>query len=246
MGIHDWTRVDDVVFHDFHGSWISEIRTVLNTGLLPDDYYALAEQSAGPIGPDVLTLERREIDDPPPGNGAGGKAVAVAPPRVKLIFHGERDFYLRKQRRLVIRHKSGDRLVAVLEIVSPGNKSSQRELRRLVDKAVEIMRQSIHLVVVDLFPPTRRDPSGIHGAIWSELGEGDYQMPRDKPLTLAAYAVAQEITAYVEPLAVGDPLIDMPLFLTDKEYVDVPLQQTYGEAWQGVPRHLRQLLEGSS
>jgi len=47
----------------------------------------------------------------------------------------------------------------------------------------------------------------------------------------------------VQPLAVGECLIDMPLFLTDEVYVDVPLEQTYAEAWRGVPRHLREELE---
>ncbi len=47
MAIHDWTRVDAGVFHDFHLAWIGELRRVLNSGLLPPDYYALAEQIAG-------------------------------------------------------------------------------------------------------------------------------------------------------------------------------------------------------
>jgi hypothetical protein len=245
MPVHDWTRVNAGIFHDFHTTWIGVLRTALNTGLLPEDYYALAEQSASDIGPDVLTLEQRQgAASPRNGNGVGAKTVAVAPPRVKLTFHRERDFYLRKQRRLVIRHKSGDRLVAVLELVSPGNKASQVEMRRFVQKALAILKEGIHLVVVDLFPPTPRDPRGMHGAIWNELGEADYAMPPDKRLTLASYAVAEDITAYVEPIAVGDVLIDMPLFLSVDHYVDVPLENTYQDVWQGVPRHLRHILDG--
>ena len=56
MPIHDWTRVTAGIFHDFHLSWVAEIKRRLNQGILPPRYYALAEQLAGGMGPDVLTL----------------------------------------------------------------------------------------------------------------------------------------------------------------------------------------------
>jgi hypothetical protein len=40
MPIHDWTRVEAGIFHDFHGLWIQVIKLALNDGLLPPDYYA--------------------------------------------------------------------------------------------------------------------------------------------------------------------------------------------------------------
>jgi hypothetical protein len=43
MAVHDWTRVDSGIFHDFHTVWIGALRSALNEGLLPDGYYALAE-----------------------------------------------------------------------------------------------------------------------------------------------------------------------------------------------------------
>ena len=57
MPVHDWTRVDAGIFHHFHHAWIEEISRTLNAGLLPADYYALAQQFAGGFGPDVLTLQ---------------------------------------------------------------------------------------------------------------------------------------------------------------------------------------------
>ncbi len=84
MPIHDWTRVTDGTFHDFHVGWVTEIRTALNDGLLPPSYYAQAEQIVGPLGPDVLTLQ---TNNHPPSNGvpsggqAGGVATATSPRR---------------------------------------------------------------------------------------------------------------------------------------------------------------------
>jgi hypothetical protein len=57
MPVHDWSQVFDGAFHDFHLAWIAELRNRLNSGLLPPDYYALAEQVAGPAVPDFLTLQ---------------------------------------------------------------------------------------------------------------------------------------------------------------------------------------------
>jgi hypothetical protein len=50
-------------------------------------------------------------------------------------------------------------------------------------------------------------------------------------------------TAHVEPVAVGDALVDMPLFLAPGWYVSVPLEATYEAAWRGVPRRFREILE---
>ena len=49
MPIHDWTRVDAGIFHDFHHAWIEENKRALNRSLKGTDYYALAEQIAGGI-----------------------------------------------------------------------------------------------------------------------------------------------------------------------------------------------------
>ena len=54
MPVHDWTRVFDGAFHAFHLAWIAEIQKALNNGILPPDYYAMAEQVAGPSGAGCL------------------------------------------------------------------------------------------------------------------------------------------------------------------------------------------------
>jgi hypothetical protein len=56
MPVHDWTRVDADIFHDFHTVWTCALRNTLNEGLLPQGYYALVEQHAGRAFADVLTL----------------------------------------------------------------------------------------------------------------------------------------------------------------------------------------------
>lgn len=250
MPIHDWARVEAGIFHDFHHAWIEEIKRALNAGVLPDDYYAMAEQVAAGFGPDVLTLQGipsgDEDADADVGSGdasSDGKGLLVAAPTVWLTAETDMEFYRRKQSTVVVRHVSGDRIVAMVEIVSPGNKASRNPLRAFVEKAAELLEKNVHLLIVDLHPPGRRDPQGIHGAIWEEVAGQDYIAPPDKPLTLVAYESTRGTRAYIEPVAVGDVLIDMPLYLRPGGHVLVPLEATYQTAFAAVPRRWRTVLE---
>jgi hypothetical protein len=241
MPIHDWTRVDAGLFHHFHQRWTSALCDALNTGGLPADYFALVEQViSGPI-PDVLTLrEKKRTGSSTESNQ--GLAVLTTPPQTRYVQRAEADAYARKANRVTVRHKQG-RVVAVLEIVSPGNKSSRTALHNFVEKMTDLLDQGIHLLIVDLFPPSNRDPQGIHKAIWDEIAEVDYEPPPEKPLTLAAYEAGPVKVAYVEPVAVGDVLPDMPLFLAAEIHVLAPLEATYQTAWSVFPAALKGLLE---
>jgi hypothetical protein len=239
MPIHDWTRVDAGIFHHFHQGWIDDLSRALNRGLLPPDHYALAEQIAGGLGPDVLTLQR-------PSNGVGatstpaaGVALAANPPKVHFRLRAETDLYAAKADSIVIRHISHHDVVAIVEIVSPGNKSSRHGLRSFADKAVSVLRKGIHLVILDLFPPGPRDPQGLHKIIWDEFIDNDFVFPSDKRLTLAAYIGGPVPEAFVEPTAVGAVMPEMPLFLTPEVYVPLPLEATYDSAWEAVPSFWR-------
>ena len=164
MPMHDWTRVDAGIFHAFHHEWISEIFRALNGGLLPDAYYALPEQVAAGFGPDVLTLQGQAPDEDPTAEG-GGTATATllqARPRTRFTAETPAEFYRRKKSSIVVRHVSGDRIVAMIEIVSPGNKSNRHAFRALVDKACELLEYRIHLLIVDPFPT--RPPRSQRGS----------------------------------------------------------------------------------
>ena len=213
MPAHDWARVDAGIFHAFQLGWIVELARSLNANLLPEDYYALLEQQA------------------------------TATPPVKPTAETDMEFYRRKQTPIVVRHVSGDRVVAMIEIVSPGNKSTRNALRSFVEKAAELLDQRIHLLIVDLLPPGPRDPHGIHAAIWDEIAGQPYTPPAGQPLTLVAYETALTVRAYVRNVAVGDSLPDMPLFLEPNGRVQVPLEATYQTAFAAMPRRWRRVLE---
>lgn len=251
MPVHDWTRVEAGVFHDFHHAWIEDLKRALNGGVLPTQYYALAEQHAAGFGPDILTLQASTgeeededtIEVPKAGTSDGEGALLLSQPRVQVMAETDMEYYRRKQNAVVVRHSSGDRMVAVLEIVSAGNKAGRSALRSFVEKVSELLERRIHLLILDLHPPTRRDPQGIHGAIWEEISGHEYLPPADKPLTLVAYESGLTVKAYVEPVGVGDKLAEMPLFLEPGAHVRVPLEDTYRNAFAAVARRWRVVLE---
>lgn len=241
MPIHDWTRVDAGLFHAFHCCWIVELARALNRGVLPSDYFALPEQNIrGPIA-DLLTFKLAAGNEGSHNNG-GGIAIAERAPQTRMTKRAEADSYAQIANHITIRHRHGD-VVAVLEIVSPGNKGSRAEFRTFVEESSDLIRQGIHLLVIDLFPPGKRDPHGVHKAIWDEFNEEDLELLADKPLTLASYDAGPDYVAYVEFVGVGDALPDMPIFLQPELYVPVPLDATYQAAWEVFPTPLKGLLQ---
>jgi hypothetical protein len=238
MPVHDWTRVDAGIFHAFHHDWVTEISRALNRGLLPPSYYALPEQIAGGLGPDVLGLRLSGPDGADStGTPDGGVALAMEPPKTRFRIRSEANRYAAKAKAVVIRHVSRHQVVAMVEIVSPGNKNNQNGLNSFIRKAHEA---GVHLLPLDLFPPGPRDPQGIHPLVWGD--DGEFMFQEDKPLTFASYRGGPDAEAFVETVAVGDSLPRMPLFLTPEVYVWVPLEPTYSSAWEGMPSYWRDVL----
>jgi hypothetical protein len=241
MPVHDWTRVSDGTFHDFHYSWVLEIKRVLKRGLLPKGYYVMAEQLGGDLGaPDVLTLQAAGTTPEPEGPLAGTATLTESPPAVHARTTITRDHYARVQRTLVIRHTSDDRIVAMIEVLSPGNKSSRHAIRSFLDKAVAALDGGVHLLLIDVHPPGPRDPNGIHGALMNEIGTEDYVMSRERPFTAVSYVGGAVVEAFYVHFAVGEPIPPMPLFLTRENYVTVPLEAAYLAAWEDVPPQYQQ------
>jgi hypothetical protein len=242
MPVHDWTRVDAGVFHDFHNGWIAELRKVMNNGLLPEGYYALSEQHGNRLIGDVLTLERPVLAESAPSVTSGGLALAEAPPKVRREESlSPTAGSLRKT--LTIRHVTGHRIVALVEIVSRPNKDREDHVEKFLNKIESALAHGIHVLLVDLFAPGRHDPRGLHAALWDRLDDKTEDPPAAEPLTLASYNADPPLTAYLEHVAVGNVLPVMPLFFDPERYVNTPLEATYEASWRGTPDVWREVLE---
>jgi hypothetical protein len=210
MPMHDWTRVEAGIFHDFHLCWLAELQKALNQGGLPSDHGAGAEYH--PTGERGL------------------------PPRGLPSPKG-------KRRTLTIRHTNGHRIIAFIEIVSLSNKDRMESVYDFSMKVIAALRSGIHVLLVDPFPPAVAETLGMHGDVWRRLTADKDAPPDGRPLTFAAYAASDPLQAFVNHLAVGDELPEMPLFLTTKKYIDVPLEETYMAAYAGMPAFWRKVLE---
>jgi hypothetical protein len=244
MPLHDWTRVETSTFHHFHTAWMTHLSEALNGGRLPAGYYAQAEQHVGRKIADILTLHQSYPDAEPalpePGNGA--VAVAEAPPRVSRTLTLPAAAVSRA-RSLAVRHTSGHRIIALVEITSPGNKSAARPAEEFVEKVVQALRAGIHVVLIDILPPGKHDPQGVHGLLQERLLGEAYELPPGKSLTFASYAAGDDTAAYLDHLAPGDTLPQTPLFLTQERYIPLPLETTYAAAVRGMPSYWRDVLE---
>ena len=150
-------------------------------------------------------------------------------------------FYRRKQSSVTIRHVSGDEVIAMIEIVSPGNKSGRKAVSEFVDKACMLLKNDIHLLVLDVLPPGSADPQGMHGEIWETL-EGVLPDDLGKPFVFSSYEADIGVRAFAEAADLGDSLPQMPLFLVPRKHVLVPLEKTYESAFAALPRRRRDVV----
>ncbi len=114
------------------------------------------------------------------------------------------------------------------------------KLQSFIEKTVQAICNGIHVLLIDLLPPGKLDAQGIHNELWLALGSSTTEFRPELPLTLASYFARPECPeAFIEPTAAGRDLIAMPLFLEHDRYIEVPLEDSYQQAWQGVPAALR-------
>jgi len=238
MPIHDWTKVPAGLFHDFHQTWTIHIKRALNGGILPRSFSALVKQHAGSPIPDVLAIEDPEPRDQP--RNSNGGAATLERPKTRYNYRSERETYPGRANRIAVKHHLG-RTVSIIEIVSPGNKDSRVAVRDFISKTLAFLEAGIHVLLIDLFPPTKRDPLGLHGLVWDEIGS-DYELKLSGNTNriLASYEAAANKEAFVEVIGVGDDLPNMPLFLPGGLNVMVPLEETYGYSWEDCPERMKE------
>ena len=125
MPLHHWPN-PRVPWRSFHNHWIVRLVEYLNKGILPPGFQARPTEFIVGIEPDVLLLQ--EADHPTP-NGPrpvlnAATTTAVLPPPAELPIVGIYSAY------------DTSRLVAAIEIVSPGNKDRPEAVRSFVEKAI--------------------------------------------------------------------------------------------------------------
>jgi hypothetical protein len=240
MPVHQWKTTPAGRYHHFHQQWMGELCDYSNDGALPKGFFSLVDDRTNEYIPDLLAIAAGPLPRTTrPSSAPTLLDARKIQPRVK--YHAQESdasVYASRANRLAIRNEMGE-IVAMIELVSPGNKNSTRALNAFIDKSLNFLFSGVNLLIIDLFPPTRRDPQGIHQVIWDHVSPCDFELPKKKPLAVVSYAAGTIKEAFVEPLAVGDRLPDMPLFIGEQIYIPAPLEVSDQATWNKLPEYVR-------
>ena len=242
-------------FASFRQSWLVAISSTLNQSLLPSSLYSMIERRTLRLRKHWPSLEEQNdssINLGPSEASVWGDGehkifnVTSAPPKVGFVSQADHFLDALEHDRIGIYRCEDDLLLSYIEILAPSDINQYGNFLRLIDSFVEMLREDCQLLVIDLI---QRDPylhdSGTHAALWHRFTGRTSCVTNHEPYGIAAYGVFSEVraTAYFERLAVRQNLPVMPLFLTSDEYINLPLQDTYDDAWRGVPVRWKSVLE---
>ena len=126
----------------------------------------------------------------------------------------------------------GRRLVAVVEFVSRANKDRPEHRRAFVAKCAGFLREGVCVAIVDVV--TTRS-FNLYGDLMDFLGQADPSLA-NAPLAIYATAcrwasneTSWTLEAWAYPLALGQPLPTLPLWLTEDLAVPLDLERSYEE-----------------
>ncbi len=205
---------------------------------LPSRYAAAPRvQLGGSAEIDIGTFDEDEAStsglNSGSGNGAdGGVATAVwappAPTRTLVTGFPAQDAYEVH----VFDLESGSRLVAAIEIVSPANKDRPEHRRAFVAKCAALLQEQVSVTIVDVVT-TRH--FNLYGELLELIGETEPALGTDAPAVYAAACRGTRrdstwlLDTWISPVAVGQPLPTLPLWLADNLAVPLELEASYEE-----------------
>jgi hypothetical protein len=230
-------------WESFHSRWAAALADALNSGLLPEGYFAEMQVTlgAGRVEVDVPTLKEptNGAAASTPGTTGGGVATAAAAvwappaPAFELPASFPDDVEV-----LVFDTEGGPTLVGAIELVSPGNKDRPEARRAFAVKCLAYLQQGVGLVIVDVVT-TRR--ANLHDEMIALMPGEVPSFPAAAPLYAAAYRPfrrqdTEGIAVWPAPLAIDQELPALPLWLRG---LGVPVRVDLETAYTEARRHSR-------
>jgi hypothetical protein len=223
--VNDKHRWDSV-----HGQWPAEIvRTLFD--ILPPGFQAEPKVYHGtPFEVDVSMIEDDDRSaQAAAGTGATATLATGTPTLTVPADLSELDEYEVR----VYDAERGRTLVAAIEIVSPGNKDRPDTREQFVGKVAALLRQDVCVAVVDIVSVRQ---ANLYAELLARLGRADPQLSEPPPALYAVTLRARKpprrrslLDAWFYPLAVGEPLPTIPLWLAPDLRIELPLEPGYQE-----------------
>jgi hypothetical protein len=220
---HSWDEV--------HGGWPMEIVRDL-TNILPKGFRAAPKVYLGsPFEEDVSTydLDSRDPDASVENSGGTATQITSAPTFTVEAGLSEQDEYEVR----IYDAERGRQLVAAIEIVSPSNKDRPDTRELFVGKVASLLQQGVCVTLVDLVSVRR---ANLYADLLTLLGRIDPQLAPTPPHLYAVTLRSRKppksrsrLDAWFYPMAVGQPLPTVPIWLTTDLRVELPLETSYQE-----------------
>jgi len=220
---HRWDAV--------HGQWPGEIvRTLFD--LLPPGFQAEPKVYHGaPFEVDVAMIE--DDDRPPSTADAGGGTATLTTSETVLTLDADLSEFDEYEVRVYDERRERT-LVAAIELVSPANKDRPEAREQFLGKAAALLRQDVCVVVVDIVTVPQ---ANLYAQLLARIGQSDPRLS-DPPQPSSAATLRSRrppkkrravLDAWFFPMAVGEPLPAVPLWLSPDLRITLPLEPSYQE-----------------
>lgn len=220
--------IDETGWDALHGGWPMVIVQQLNS-TLPQNYVAEPRVHPAQLEVDIGTFEKLTPPNASTEADGGGVATAVWVAQPALRVETEPPNFDEYEVR-IFRTRPGRQLVAAIEIVSPSNKDRPTSRATFVSKCADLLRRGVAVSIVDLV--TERQ-FNLYTELMQVLGHPDPSMAAGPPAIYAASCrwLLREprslLESWSEPLAVGRPLPQLPLWLSENLVVPLDLERSY-------------------
>ncbi|HUY35947.1 MAG TPA: DUF4058 family protein [Pirellulales bacterium] len=221
----------------FHGQWPATIVENLNANL-PPEYEAEPRVHLGSAF--EIDVAAYEGDPDESWSSAatpqsGSKVTATwSPGRPALLLEAEAPTPSEYEV-LVYDVALQRRLVAAIEIVSPGNKDRPENRRAFVHKCAALLHQGVCLALVDLV--TVRT-ANLYRELAELIGAAERAAVRTSIYAVACRGLRGgdrwRVEAWEHELALGQPLPTLPLWLTDEMFIPLELETSYEESCRAL------------
>jgi hypothetical protein len=209
-----------------HSTWATTIAAQLNDRLLPSDYFAIPNTKLGGVEVDVGTLREGGALSATEDSNSAAVWAPPAPSLTAIIDFNDLDIFEVQ----VLQDLGGPQLRAAIELISPANKDRPSSRHAFAVKCASYLQSGASVIVVDIV--TDRS-ANLHAEILQVLNwvNGSiWQSPSN--LYVAGYRTTpwntqQQFQAWLEPLAIGDPLPTLALWLDLDLYVPLRLEESY-------------------
>jgi hypothetical protein len=220
-----------VSWEEIHGQWPAVIVQQLKTQLPPGYVSGPKVHVGSSIEIDIATYEQ---DNAPPSLSARNDEdptttatwTATAPSlTVETDIPDDDEYEVR-----IYDAERGRTLVAVIELVSPGNKDRQEKRNAFVGKCAALLRKGVSVSIVDVVTVRQFN---LYAELMAFIGQTDPTLDDVPPATYAASCRwlfgerRARLDAWSHTLMVGRPLPTLPLWLAPTRVVPLDLERSY-------------------